>query len=46
MRKILDITSLLLLILIDFSNGWRYFPRFEDVDRTQSRGQTNKNDDS
>ena len=46
MRKILDFISLFLLIWIEFSNGWRYFPTFEDVDRIQSRVQTNTDDDS
>ena len=46
MRNFFDFTSLLLLILIEFSNGWRYFPTFEDVDRIQSRVQTNTDDDS
>ena len=46
MRKILYFTSLLLLIWIEFSNGWRYFPTFEDVKRIQSRVQTNTDDDS
>ena len=46
MRQILDFTSLFLLILIEFSNGWRYFPTFEDSDRIQSRVQTNTDYDS
>lgn len=46
MRKILDFTSLLLLILIEFSNGWRYFPTLKDQERIQSRVQMNTDDDS